>query len=132
VVNAENNFYLAGNFESDSMLISNNLLINDSNLDSFIVHASTPVYFRKTMAFLTKFSDNSLSVNNLKPKEKYFYPNPFQSFINLFDESEYELRDLQSRLLRKGKSDIIDTKNLPKGIYLLTLNKLNTYKVIKN
>ena len=132
VVNAENDFYLAGNFDSDSMLISNNLLINDNNLDSFIVHASTPVYFRKTMAFLTKFSDNSSSVNNLKLKEKYFYPNPFQSFINLFDESEYELRDLQSRLLRKGKSDIIDTKNLPKGIYLLTLNKLNTYKVIKN
>lgn len=132
VVNAENDFYLAGNFESDSMMIGNDLLINNSNLDSFIVHASTPVYFRKKMAFLTKFSDNSSSVNNLKPEENYFYPNPFQSFINLYDESEYELRDLQSRLLRKGKSDIIDTKDLPKGIYLLILNRINTYKVIKN
>lgn len=86
----------------------------------------------KKMAFLTKFSDNSSLVNNLKPEENYFYPNPFQSFIKLTSESEYELRDLQSRLLRKGKSDIIDTKDLPKGIYMLILNKINTYKVIKN
>ena len=129
---SENQFYIAGNFESDSMLIGNNLLINNSNPDSFIVHAATPVYFRKTMAFLSRFSDNSSTIIDKKTNETLFYPNPFQNIINLTDEYEYELRDLQSRLLQKGKSDIITTKNLPNGIYILTINKSNTYRIIKN
>jgi hypothetical protein len=65
-------------------------------------------------------------------------PNPFDSFIQIFNgnQIEYELYDSFGRLLLKGKDSIVNTASLQDGIYFLkfTYDKrtTKTIKLIKH
>lgn len=77
---------------------------------------------------------NSTSTNNqlsLAPPVKVF-PNPsVDGLFNLSETREYEVFDLNGRLLRNGRGNQIDLTDQPPGVYLLHTGG-RTAKIIRN
>jgi hypothetical protein len=59
------------------------------------------------------------------------YPNPTSDFVFFSESVLWTLSDRLGRVLQNGQGDVLDIINLPSGMYLLTINTTETYKIIK-
>lgn len=77
------------------------------------------------------------SVQDDKDKDFAVYPNPFNSFINISNDTpiEYELFDSYGRLLLKGNEKAVNTTAIKEGIYILKIqvgkSVIKTFKIAK-
>lgn len=132
LVTREDGFFIGGAYQSNSFTVNGIQLQNTSTLDSFIVHAITPVYFRKTLGLLAKFSPNVSNV--LHPGMPSFacYPNPAQSLVHFSAEISYQVFDLYGRPLLNGRGNFVNVAALPSGTYLLIANGNQVIRILKN
>ncbi len=132
LVTGEDEFFTGGAYQSASFSVNGIQLQNVGALDSFIVHAITPVYFRKTLGLLAKFSGDISSVP--LPGMPYFacYPNPAQSLVHFSAEISYQVCDLYGRQLLNGRGNFVNIEALPSGTYLLFVNKKQIIRILKN
>lgn len=131
LVTGKDEFFIGGAYQSNSFTVNGIQLQNAGALDSFIVHAITPVYFRKTLGLLAKFSNNISSVPH--PDLPYFscYPNPAQSLVHFSEEISYQVCDLYGRPLLNGRGNVVNVEALPSGTYLLIANKNRVIRIVK-
>ncbi|WP_312764998.1 BspA family leucine-rich repeat surface protein [Epilithonimonas sp.] len=72
----------------------------------------------------------ALAINELQTKKIQVYPNPAKNFIlidNLKDNVEFEIYDIQGKLVKKEKykNSQISLKNLTKGVYIIKIPSEN-------
>ncbi len=132
MVTAEDEFFLGGTYQSNSFTVNGIQLQNTSTLDSFIVHAITPVYFRKTLGLLARFSDDISSVLHPGMPSIAYYPNPAQSVVHFSKEISYQVFDLYGRPLLNGRGNFVNVESLPTGAYLLIANGNQVIRILKN
>ena len=133
LVTGKDEFFIGGTYQSNSFTVNGIQLQNVGTLDSFIVHAITPVYFRKTLGLLAKFSPNISSV--LHPGDMPYiacYPNPAQSLVHFSAEISYQVFDLYGRPLLNGRGNFVNIEALPSGAYLLIANKNQVIRILKS
>ncbi len=132
LVTGEDAFFIGGTYQSNSFTVNGIQLQNVGTLDSFIVHAITPVYFRKTLGLLAKFSANVSSVPHPVIPSFVCYPNPAHSLVHFSDEISYEVFDLYGRQLLNGRGNFVNIEALPPGPYLLIANGNQVIRMVKN
>ncbi|NUN99769.1 MAG: T9SS type A sorting domain-containing protein [Saprospiraceae bacterium] len=132
LVTGNDAFFIGGTYQSNSFIVNGIQLQNVGTLDSFIVHAITPVYFRKTLGVLAKFSANVSSVPHTSIPSFVCYPNPAQSLVHFSDEIFYQVFDLYGRQLLNGRGNFVNIEALSPGTYLLIANEKQVIRVLKN
>lgn len=132
LVTGKDEFFMGGTYQSASFAVNGVLLQNVSPLDSFIVHAITPVYFRETLGFLVKFSGNISGIVHPELPDFKCYPNPAQSLIHFSEEIFYRVCDLYGRPLLNGRGNDVNVAALPSGAYFLIANESKVIRILKN
>ncbi|MFM9951944.1 MAG: hypothetical protein ACKV1O_28700 [Saprospiraceae bacterium] len=132
LVTGKDELFIGGSYQSNSFTVNGIQLQNLGTLDSFIVHAITPVYFRKTLGLLAKFYDDISSVLHPDMPNIACYPNPAQSLVHFSAEISYQVFDLYGRPLLNGLGNFVNIEALPSGAYLLIANKNQVIRILKN
>lgn len=127
-------FYLAGNFESDPAEFGTQALNNTSQLDSFYVHLYPARYGRKPMGFLAKFeAETSTGIDERDDQGFALWPNPANSSIvirvdpSLRSAVTIEVLTLDGRVVHQvtqrssGSVMQLDINDLAPGPYMLSL-----------
>ncbi|WP_378173282.1 PQQ-dependent sugar dehydrogenase [Aquimarina sp. SS2-1] len=77
-------------------------------------------------------SENILSIPDTTDQQTvYLYPNPTTGMVQLPDENDWVLIDNSGKILRKGRSAIIDISEYAVGMYFLKIDGKNSLKIIK-
>ncbi|MCC6280173.1 MAG: SBBP repeat-containing protein [Saprospiraceae bacterium] len=130
----DDQFYLGGNFESESVIFGAYDLHNTGTLDSMYVHLRPARFVRSPMGFLAVF-DKNLSDTNPEPAFRHvvLFPSPAADHITLrlqlptLSPLTLYITSSDGRLLRQTEHsgqvlDIReDLKGLAPGLYFLTL-----------
>jgi hypothetical protein len=130
----DDQFFLGGNFESETVVFGPNDLHNTGTLDSMYVHLRPGRYVRTTMGFLAVFDKNG-SDTNPEPAFRHvvLFPSPAADHITLrlqlptLSPLTLYIRSSDGRLLRQSQHsgqalDIReDLKGLAPGLYFLTM-----------
>lgn len=130
----DDQFYLAGNFDSDPVIFGNYDLHNTGTLDSMYVHLRPSRYLRKTMGYLGVF-DKNVSSTNPEPafQEVAIFPNPAFSQISIRLASpanssvQVQISTSDGRVVRQSRYSSPtpeireDISSLTPGIYFVTL-----------
>jgi hypothetical protein len=109
-IGPNNNVFIAGFFNSDSLFIDNSLLLNSGNGD----------------IFLAKLNSSSTGIKELT-NNNYFniFPNPANDFITIetLQLSKIEIFNIQGQILKtinsNSKEITIDLTYLPSGVYFV-------------
>jgi hypothetical protein len=127
VTDGYGNLYITGAFSSDTIYFDNNFVINGVGLDGDY--------------FIAKLGKSIVSAKNLEQNKLNLYPNPANDFIVIhFDFNKNGVKFSLINLLgqqinalgecRTGEL-ILNTSNIPNGVYLLQLNNHEATKVSK-
>ena len=130
----DDQFYLAGNFDSDPVAFGDYELHNTGTLDSMYVHLRPSRYLRTTMSYLGVF-DKNVSSTQPEPalQDVAIFPNPAADYITLRLKSpvnasvQLQISTSDGRVVRQSiygnpaldiKEDI---RSLTQGLYFITL-----------
>ena len=135
----ENEVYLAGGFNSDSIIIGNQTLVNSNSLQEVLVHRVGSFYKRNTYSFIALLSlDSSTIIENVKSQDLLLYPNPTNNYF-YFNSSNFDKLPINIQILsydgRIIRQDVkypswneikIDISDLPQGVYILQYSNSQT------
>ncbi|MEM1001974.1 MAG: PQQ-dependent sugar dehydrogenase, partial [Bacteroidota bacterium] len=77
-------------------------------------------------------NSGSLSVEEISSVSRIrLFPNPTSNQINLSKPAEWNLFDGLGNILKSGNGTVVHLSSLPNGLYLLKLNKSESFKIIK-
>ncbi len=118
--------------------IANNVYLGSSNLvyssAQAVVARNSLIGKGWTISGDTYNPNCALTTNELQNKKLKVYPNPAKDFIlidNLKDNVEFEIYDIQGKLVKKEKyNDSISLENLSRGIYIIKIPSENYSKKI--
>lgn len=130
-VTAEDNFWLGGTFQSDDVSFGSTTLHNNSDLDSFIVHAATPVYFKKTLGFVAKYNSTLSSILRPQVPPMLVFPNPVTEVLYFSTETPFQVLDLYGRNILSGTGNHAPVSQLPAGVYFLQPQQGAAVKFVK-
>lgn len=78
---------------------------------------------------------NCSSCNHVKLLDDFkVYPNPVNDYLNIdigLENSIFNIYTIDGKLVYKGNDNIIDVRNLDKGVYILHINNNNVFKSLK-
>jgi hypothetical protein len=140
-------FYIAGNFESNPTTIGTFNLNNTSTLDSIYVHLQPARFGRKPMAFLALF-DIETSVQNSNNNSRKFnlWPNPTNDLLwincsSAPSNTSIQITSSDGRLVQQSnfthasKKMLLDVSEISSGIYFITVTNetgSSTEKFVKH
>ena len=144
---SEDDFYLIGNYESDTLHLGDKMLTNESDTGSFHVHVMPSWFWRHPNIMVAKYSDNYNGIAQYRSKKQIgVFPNPSSGFFNiegagiksisLYTSLGKEV--FQLHLANVGNFSSTTPLNLtayPDGVYFLraeTLYGISTAKLIKH
>ncbi|MES2761000.1 MAG: T9SS type A sorting domain-containing protein [Bacteroidota bacterium] len=127
---------------SDLQLVDNSTLVfcGSSNSSDYPVSSSAyqPVLNASTDGIITKLSipqNTTTSLNELPIKqEPVIYPNPFNDYLIVKSDISFkvEIKTLLGQTIYSSTTDqIISTKHLSSGIYIVTINS-KSFRLVKN
>ena len=119
-----NGFYLLGNTNNENL----------NTPDSFINE-----YNNESDNFLSKFSLENLSINEISEKQGVIYPNPFQDYVAFDYPNKIKTIKLFDLLGKEVKSYLsvnserfqVNLNTLQRGVYLVEIEFINHKKTIK-
>jgi hypothetical protein len=135
VMLTDNTLLMGGSFESDSLQLSNYLLINNSPIKTrYIGHWHPLVYYRDSRGFLAAWKNisTSVSLNQQSLSSLLLYPNPTTNTLNLQSEAftgqpvQVQIFSADGKLVRQQnisgaqQTIQIQTDDLPPGMYIAT------------
>lgn len=126
-------FFLAGNFESNPTTIGDFNLNNTSTLDSIYVHLRPARYGRKPMAFVALYDiETSIQNSNNNSPKFNLWPNPTNdllwiNFASVSSNTSVQLISADGRVIQRTNFDntssewLFDIRNISAGIYYVTV-----------
>jgi hypothetical protein len=129
----DDQFYLAGNFESSPFTIGDFNLNNTSTLDSFYVHLRPARYGRKPMAFVSLYDIETSIQNSSNNSPKFnLWPNPTADLLwincaSAFSNTSVQITNVDGRLVQNSNFNhasselLLDVRNISAGIYFITV-----------
>lgn len=126
---------------TNDIVIGGTLTQDSINFDGTIVNGY-PIVGGYTDAFIAKFNNSTLGLENNSLPEVAIYPNPTTGMIKLLSDSiitEIEIYELTGKLVISEKNDAInevDLSHLSNGLYIIRItdneDKISIEKLIKN
>jgi hypothetical protein len=97
------------------------------------------IYFTQyDSGYISKFSEPTLGIDDIENSEMLIAPNPTSDFVKIYgatDFKTYSIHNLLGQVI-KNRSNITDNKiyleNLADGIYFIEIDRIKTFKLIKN
>ena len=129
----DDQFYLAGNFESSPFAIGDFNLNNTSTLDSIYVHLRPARYGRKPMAFVSLYDiENSIQNSNNNSPQFNLWPNPANDLLwinctSASSNTSVQITNADGRLVQQSnfknasKEMLLDVSKISSGIYFITV-----------
>lgn len=127
---------------TNDIIIGGTIIQDNINFDGTIVNGYQ-ISGGFTDAFIAKFNNSTLGLENNTLAEVTIYPNPTTGIINLSSDSntivEIEIFELTGKLVMSKKDDTIeqvDISHLSKGLYIIKItdseDQISIEKLIKN
>lgn len=129
----DDQFYIAGNFESSPFTIGDFNLNNTSTLDSIYVHLRPARYGRKPMAFVSLYDiETSIQNSNNNSPKFNLWPNPANDLLwincaSASSNTSVQITNADGRLVQHSnfthasKEMLLDVSKISSGIYFITV-----------